>query len=196
MVKFHPVFVHFPVALLLLAGLMAFISLFAKAKKEEWKTALIKILIVGTAFAALAVISGLIEEESLKHNEAIHKILILHKYNGLGIFFFFSSILIWYFLRRKIMRNNEYAGWALSVSIGSVLMLWQGYLGGEMVYNHGAGVKPMEFLMEGKGGHDHKQKQEEKMKIEMNKKDVGKRGMNIRSADTVPDKKQLKDMKY
>ena len=171
----------------------------------------------------LAVISGLIEEDNLKHNDAIHKILILHKYNGLAILFFFSGIVIWYWLRRKIMSSKEYAGWAIGVFIGSVLMLWQGYLGGEMVYNHGAGVKPMEFMMESDKGHEHKHGHEEKMNEEpsmdmqghggenkhehkggeekmnmgMNKKDGGKKGMNGQSVqDTMPDKKQLKDMKY
>lgn len=155
MIKLHPAIVHFPMALLVLAGLLAVISVFAKAKKEEWKDALIKILVTGTAFAALAFITGLIEEDSLPHNDAVHQTMMIHKYNGLGIFFLFSGIVIWYWLRRKEMGSKEYKSWALSIMVGALLVLGQGYLGGEMVFTYGTGVKPVEEMMEGGVGHGH-----------------------------------------
>ncbi len=151
----HPAVVHFPIALLLLAGLLGALSVFYK--REFWKDLALKCLIVGVAFTPFAVLTGVIAEQNLQHNEAIHEILMIHKYNGFVILFLFQILLVWFWLRRKLFGNKEYIAWVFGLLIGNALILYQGYLGGEMVYTHGAGVKamPMEMGHENQLGHDH-----------------------------------------
>jgi uncharacterized membrane protein len=149
----HPALVHFPIALLLLAGVFGILSLFSK--RDFWKNLAVKSLVGGVIFFPLVVITGLIEEQNLEHNEAIHELLLIHKYLGISALFYYQIVLLWYWLRKKIAGNKEYIAWVLTLSLGSLLMGYQGYLGGEMVFKYGAGVKTMETGMKETGGHDH-----------------------------------------
>ena len=159
----HPAIVHFPIALLLLAGIFGTLSLFYK--REFWKDLTLKCLIVGVVFTPFAVLTGMLAEQNLQHNEAIHEILVIHKYIGFAILFLFQILLVWFWLRRKLFGNKEYVAWVFGLLAGNLLILYQGYLGGEMVYTHGAGVKAMQMEMgsENQSGHDHAGK-----KMEMN----------------------------
>ena len=198
----HPAIVHFPIALFFLAGLFSAISLFFK--REFWKDLAIKSLIVGVIFTPLAVLTGMIEEQNLKHNEGVHEILVIHKYNGIAILFYFQILLVWIWLRRKLIGSKEYIAWVFSLLLGNLSVLYQGYLGGEMVFNKGAGVKPMESLMETQPGHGHGGKKMEmndssKMK---NKHDEGgkhdeesMKGKDMKSMENMKDSKDMKNMK-
>src|SRR5207245_2915280 len=105
-IKLHPAIVHFPIALLLLACLFGGISLFVK--RDLWKDLMLKCFFIGLIFAPIAVITGLLEEQNLKHDEAIHKILIIHKYNGFITLFFFLALAVWFGVRKKNVENTEY----------------------------------------------------------------------------------------
>ncbi len=159
--ELHPAIVHFPIALLLLAGALGAVSLFYK--REFYKDLTLKCLIAGVVFTPFAVLTGMVAEQNLQHNEAIHEILIIHKYNGFVILFLFQILLVWFWLRRKLFGNIEYNAWVVGLLVGNLLIFYQGYLGGEMVYTHGAGVKAMEMGSENQSGHDHSGK-----KMEMN----------------------------
>ncbi len=158
----HPPIVHFPITLFLLAGLFGFISLFRK--RDFWKGLMLYSFIGGIIFAPLAVITGLIDEQSLAHNEDVHELMIIHKYNGLAILFFFQILAVWYWFRKIRMGNKEYILWVICLLAGNVSVAFQGYIGGEMVFGKGAGVKPMETYLDSggknEGGHQHNGKKE------------------------------------
>jgi uncharacterized membrane protein len=213
LIKLHPAIVHFPVALLFLAGAFGLISLFIK--RNFWKGLAINSLIFGTLLSLIAVLTGLIEEQILKHNDAIHKILVIHKLNGLVILFFSLILCLWLWFRRKSMSSKEYVLFAALLFIGSMLVTFQGYLGGKMVFEHGAGVKPMESLFESEEKTEHHKEKHSEAKKEMNKdskKDSIENHSNHRQAkdssvkkkpsgqqhnvDSAGRKKELKDMKY
>jgi uncharacterized membrane protein len=147
----HPVIVHFPIALLVVAALLATISLFIK--KESWKEWMFKNLVLGLAFVPLAIIAGIIEEQNLQHNEAIHSVLTIHKYNGFVVLIIYSILTIWFWRRKNSIQKKEYTAWVLCLLLATGLLSYQGYLGGKMVFDLGAGVKPMEASM--MKGHDH-----------------------------------------
>ena len=206
----HPAIVHFPIALFLLAGLFGAVSIFIK--RDFWRDMAVKSLIAGVIFSPLAIITGLVEEQNIAHNEAIHEIMVLHKFIGVAILFYYQGLLVWYWIRRKIIGNKEYITWAFCLLLGSLLTLYQGYLGGKMVFKEGAGVKPMESFMEPEAGHhhdggkmemndstDHKHAEESDHKMD-NMKDM--KGMNntkdMKGMDNMKDMKGMnntKDMK-
>ena len=158
----HPPIVHFPITLFLLAGLFGFISLFIK--REFWKSLMLKSFIGGIIFAPVAVLTGLIDEQNLAHNEDVHELLIIHKYNGIAILFFFQILAVWYWLRKVAMGNKEYFLWIFFLLAGNASVAYQGYLVGQMVFGKGAGVKPMETYLDSggknEGGHQHNGKKE------------------------------------
>lgn len=212
MIKIHPAIVHFPIAFLALAGLLAIISLFTKREiLKEW---VFKSLIAGLIFLPVAIIAGLIEENQLKHSEEIHAVLTIHKFNGFAILLLYLILAIWFWKRKKSMENTGYVVWVFFLFIGTILITYQGYLGGKMVFELGAGVKPMEEFM--KDDHDHGSKTNTSTTHEHDLeedpgdhsehdtisdshdhavKEPDKDSKDQSNADTLK-KKKLKDMKY
>ncbi len=152
MIKLHPAIIHFPIALLLLCALFGLASLLGK--RDMWKGLAFKALLGGVITAPLAVVTGFMEMQAM-HHESTDPMLTYHKYNGIAITLFFSALLLWYWLRKGITGNREYLIWVMCLLAGSGLVLLQGYLGGEMVYAKGMGVKPVEDSGMGHGGASH-----------------------------------------
>jgi uncharacterized membrane protein len=159
MTTIHPIFVHFPIALLLTATLISVLAVLFKNKREELKIVLYWILILGAISVLAALFSGLYEDERVVHDEAIHKIMEVHKLLGFIITTVFVLITIWFIIRKRKIRLRELTVMTLLLIGTSGVLVYSAYLGGEMVYEQGAGVKPMEkYMLEmhnGEGQHSH-----------------------------------------
>ena len=135
----HPVLVHFPIALIFMAVLCDLIGIIFK------KNPFIFTANILTAFAALgaiaAVTSGLLAEDSVWHPGAAHELLEAHETVGL----IFLGIVIVLAIFRFAVGERIYGSlsWiALIVGIiGAGVVSYGAYLGGEMVYTHGTGVR-------------------------------------------------------
>lgn len=211
MIKPHPAIVDFPVVLLSMAALFAVISLF---KKNDFvKRAAFWNLFLGVIGAIAAVLTGLIEEQNLIHNEEIHQILVKHKFNGFAIMILSQILLTWYWVRKNKFGRKEYILWVSLLVIAPVMIIYQGFLGGRMVYDEGAGVKPMELQLEkegespgshhhsdAQGGHEHNNHQDtsSSKKIQSVSGHEHNKGQDTTSSKkAAPEKKkELKDMKY
>jgi uncharacterized membrane protein len=216
MIELHPAIVHFPVTLITIAALFGAMSLFTK--KELFKEIAFWNLLLGVVGAIVAVLTGLIEEQNLAHNDEIHQVLVKHKFTGFGILILSLVLLTWIWVRKKKIGKGEYFAWVLFLVISTAAVFYQGFLGGKMVFEQGAGVKPMEQYMEQgrdstkpqshsnsghahgsaddisspdktKPQHDHSREPHE----HTNKQDTSKKQDTIQSKDK---KKKLKDMKY
>jgi uncharacterized membrane protein len=216
MIELHPAIVHFPVALLTIAAFFGVLSLFSK--KEFFKETAFWNLLIGVIGAIVAVLTGLIEEQILAHNDEIHRILVRHKFTGFGILIASFVLLIWVWVRKNKFGKGEYIAWVFFLVLGTAAVFYQGFLGGKMVFEQGAGVKPMEQNIEDEPGsgktHDHsssghghnnvantdstqKSKQDKTqhdhsspVHNDSNKQDTSKKQNNDEK------KKELKDMKY
>jgi uncharacterized membrane protein len=95
--------------------------------------------------AAAAVISGLIAEDSVWHIEPGHELLEDHETGAL----IFLGFLVMYTAFRLVFRKkiSENLGWLSLVLalIGSSIVGYVGYLGGEMVFHYGTGVQQAEI---------------------------------------------------
>jgi len=190
----HPAIVHFPVVLLLLTGLFGFISLFSK--REMWKNIMIKSLIGGIITSPIAIVTGFIEEQKMNH-AGVDEMLMIHKYNGLTIVFFFQLLFVWYWFRKLLMGNKEYKLWVICLLMGSCLVMLQGYLGGELVFSKGMGVKPVEESMEPSAGGHHgegeKKANDHEMKGQNSTKDKDK-NKKMQGMDEKKDNHDMKEM--
>jgi uncharacterized membrane protein len=152
----HPAIVHFPIAIFIVITLLAIISTFAQA--IFLKRTIFWLFIIAILSAVVAIITGLSEEETIPHNEAIHEIMEKHETNAFIISGFFVAMFLWFWTRSRIPVKKEYFVWVILMIVGCFFLAYQNYLGGEMVYGHGAGVQPMEKVLqleEDNSGHHH-----------------------------------------
>ena len=139
---YHPLFVHFPIALLVIAGIVALVNILQS--KYQLKNVILWNLTAGTLGAAIAVFSGFRDAGVIPHNETIHEILEVHEKIGIAIFVLSALLSIWFFIRRIKMKKIENILFVLVLWLGIGLVGYAGYLGGKMVYDNGAGIKPMQ----------------------------------------------------
>jgi len=153
--ELHPAIVHFPIALLTIAALFAVLSLFSK--KDLFKQVAFWNLLIGVIAGAVAVLTGLMEERDLVHTNAIHQVLEKHEFNGFAILIFSFALLTWIWVRKNKVGKGEYLNWVIGLVFLTASVFYQGYLGGKMVFEQGAGVKPMEIHLAGDSTskHDH-----------------------------------------
>ncbi|MEE4198676.1 MAG: DUF2231 domain-containing protein [Bacteroidales bacterium] len=154
MIPLHPIIVHFPVALLISALLFAVLALIVKTKGEKFKEVFKWNLFLGSFASLLAVISGLIEEKTLVHNDAIHEILKVHELLGYITTGIFVVLSLWLIIRNSKLKGTEIKLIILILFSGVVIMAYSAHLGGKMVYEQGAGVVPMEEIINDQT-HDH-----------------------------------------
>jgi len=153
MENIHPIFVHFPIALTFMALLFAFLAIIAPGKRELMKEMLMWTLLLGALAAIATAATGLYASNNIPHNEAIHKIMIVHKTYGIIIGTSFLVLSLWMILRRVKMRVGELVFLTVFLAALTGLTGYSASLGGEMVYEHGAGVVPMMEMMRSETHH-------------------------------------------
>ena len=154
MVPLHPLTVHFPVALLISSLIFAILSLIVKSKENMFIQLFKWNLFLGALASLVAVITGLIEETGLVHNETIHELLELHKIFGFIIAGVAVILSVWFIIRNSKLRGTELKVMILILAITVGTLGYSAHLGGKMVYENGAGVAPMEDLLSD-DEHDH-----------------------------------------
>jgi len=137
----HPLFVHFPIALLSLFFITDLLgSLFSKLAWRQFASGL---LYIGTASAIVTVIAGFQAAHAISHNNMVHTIMLRHQAFGLSV----TVIALILSLRRYFAADTFLAGKTighLSLSALLVILLTLGAdLGGLMVYQYGVAVKPI-----------------------------------------------------
>ena len=138
MPNIHPIIVHFPIALIVVVAICDLIGIIS-GKRSFILTANIVSIFAGIG-AVMAVISGLFAEKSVWHPGPAHELLETHEMFG---FIFLGVIIVTVIFRLaigdKIYDRFAWIGFVLAL-IASGIVGYGGYLGGEMVYTHGAGV--------------------------------------------------------
>lgn len=141
MENWHPLFVHFPIALLTLFFLLDVAgSVFGKA---DWRRMASWCLVGGAFFAGLTVVMGLLAAGSVAHGGDVHDIMSHHKRLGVSVFLLAGAMSVW-----RLLSKTEIKGAAntLNLLLGAVLiglLLFAADLGGLMVYGYGVAVEPM-----------------------------------------------------
>lgn len=149
---YHPMFVHFPIALLSVTAIIGLIDVFQK--KYDLKNVIKWNLIFAALGSLVAVITGFRDAGVIPHNLTIHLIMEQHEHIGVAVLVLSVLLSAWIILRSSKMKKAEHLIFVLMLWAGLVLVSYNGYLGGKMVFDNGAGIKPMQktFLLE---DHDH-----------------------------------------
>lgn len=136
----HPVVIHFPIALLVLsvaADFFGYIFQSASLQNTGWWS------LVGAAIgAAVAVAAGLYDMNREEIKPEAHSQVHKHMKVGYVVLAVIAGLTIWRWL---IYANNDFAlNWLYLILAILILglTLFQGWLGGELVFAYGVGVAP------------------------------------------------------
>ncbi len=138
----HPKIVHFPIAMLFLAGVCYLLHLFIKNQHLDRFGFFLHL--GGTLATVAAIFSGNYAESSIVQTEAIHHIVEEHEFLGMLTGWSFGLLLVWAYLRQKTRFLIERIAFIVIFVLGLGVLTIGAAHGGELVYDHGAGVKPME----------------------------------------------------
>jgi len=144
--NFHPLVVHYPMALL--SGAAAIYAISWAARRELWAWTGLWILGLGTVGAALAVWTGLRAGESVMLAPAVRdRILAHHKHYMLASFGLSVVLSAWALAARPMPRRGRLAFFTLLLLMVALIAKGADY-GAWMVYGYNAGgslPQPIEF---------------------------------------------------
>lgn len=149
----HPLFVHFPIALLTLFFLIDFSgSLF---RIDTWRQTASWFLYLGTIAALTTVAMGLQAAATVPHGAAAHEIMMQHKMYGFSIAGLSVFLSLW-----RLLAGGYIRGLANVLNLGlaallCILITLSADLGGLMVFKYGVGVSTHRPSVSSSTQHEH-----------------------------------------
>jgi len=144
MLDIHPFVIHFAIALLVVSVLFDIIAV--STNRPHFETAGWWNLFLGFFAALFAVITGLYAKNSAFITPDTKTLLTYHQYLGIATAVIFTGLFIWRSGMNRVIQP-KWRGLYLSISVlGVVVLLTVGFIGGLMVYEHGANVDPVKSL--------------------------------------------------
>jgi uncharacterized membrane protein len=136
-VNYHPIFVHFPIALWLAALLFELLALGAKG--EEMHRTACWLLYLGTLAGVVTVLTGLLAEDAVPLGPA-RAVMEFHEEMMLVTFFLAVALSLFALLsRRRLAGRLRRVFLAGLIALGVLLTIGAGR-GAEMVYQYGVSV--------------------------------------------------------
>lgn len=136
----HPMLVHFPIALLFVS-----VALDAYGRLTDSKTfapAAYLLLALGVGSGILALIAGNFAEEVAEEAGVPESLIESHETIATVTLAIFGALLLYRFVRRYMDQPDLDRAYLVAAFLGLGSLAATGYLGGQLVYQHGAGVDP------------------------------------------------------
>ena len=175
--NWHPILVHFTIALLSVSVVLFLAESFVR----KWKLHIQLVTVarwnlwLGSLAAIATVIAGFDAFNSVAHgSEAQHLAMLDHRNWALSTAALFIVLAIWSLsssLRGKAdFRRSKNLVFVSLMAVAGLMLTATGYKGAELVYRHGLGVIPMQVGMTAGHNHSHggaEQGEGHDMKIDM-----------------------------
>ena len=149
---FHPLSVHFPIALLLAAFLFKLVSFWSK--KSMWKEAGSLLLLFGVFGIWISIYTGNLANGIVARKICDPTVLKDHQNFAYTTAWIFSGALLLdsliNFIKKEFLKNRLYKLLlVVLLTVGSGFLTYVGHLGATLVYQQGAGVyQPSEDCVE------------------------------------------------
>lgn len=151
--NWHPIFVHFTVALLSLSvGLSVVTQFMNGVLKEQWQMVMRWCLWFGVGFTVLTGATGLYAYNTVAHDTPSHLAMTEHRNWAIATITLFVVLAIWsaMWIRQKKALNIAFI---VAMVVSGAVLASTAWHGGELVYRYGLGVMS---LPKAEGdGHDH-----------------------------------------
>jgi len=135
----HPVFVHFTVALLVTGGLVESVGILARRPAAERFGSVL--VLAGTVSLLPTLVTGALAAKVLEVRGEAALVLAGHETRGWVLAGWFVALVFWKAWFRGALPGAQRTAYAVLLVVGVVLVLWNGLVGGELVYVHGVGVR-------------------------------------------------------
>lgn len=153
--NWHPIFVHFTIALLLLSVTLYVVTLFVNQPLAgQWLIVARWSLWFGAAISVLTLAAGLHAFNTVSHDDPSHAAMIEHRNWALATLGVFFVLAIWSALR---VRTGREVGklFIPAMLIGGLLLISTAWHGAELVYRHGLGVMSLPKVSDHSHEEDH-----------------------------------------
>lgn len=154
--NWHPLFVHFAVALLSMSTLF-FVALKIPAMQSfngQLKILAYWNLWFGTGFAIVTAIAGWFAYNSVAHDTPSHEAMTDHRNWALATLSVYIVIALWSLKQFKGIKSASIT-FTIAIILASALLVSTGWRGSEVVYRYGLGVMSLPKV-EGEGhAHEH-----------------------------------------
>ncbi len=138
----HPRFVHFPIALLLVGAAFVAGGLLRPGATERWLWAGRWLIFLGWIGVIVAGITGLVDQSQASDTPAVRDTINLHITAGIALLIVFGLALYWPLKDKRLWRAGSRPWSYLALLLlGVLLVLVEGWLGGQLVYTLGVGVR-------------------------------------------------------
>ncbi len=154
----HPLFVHFPIALLLIAVYLFFAGIVFR--KDEFLISAKWNLLLGSIFGIITVITGFLAESTLPHNQEIHQAMEIHEKIMITTVILALGLAGYLFYKKDLACVREQVFFRIGLIIMAVLLAVGADYGGKMVFKYGAGTE-LFIKANPDAGHDHDHEQGE-----------------------------------
>lgn len=153
--NWHPVFVHFTVALLSLAALLSVVTPFIQTSlKEQWHTVTLWSLWFGAGFTVITALTGLYAYNTVAHDVPSHAVMTDHRNWAIATITLTLCMAIWSALR--VRRKRELGVWfVVGMVVTGGMLVGTAWRGGEVVYRYGVGVMSLPQTEGADSGHGH-----------------------------------------
>ncbi len=151
--NWHPIFVHFTVALLSLSVILFVVSNFVSGTlREQWLIVARWSLWFGAGITLLTGLAGLDAYNTVAHDTASHEAMTEHRNWAITVIILFPLLAAWV---AWCMRSGKSLGkgFIALMLVGGVLLLSTAWHGGEVVYRYGLGVMSLPDV----DSHEHVQ---------------------------------------
>lgn len=157
--NWHPVFVHFTVALLSIAVLLSLVTQFMSPSKirEQWQLVAQWNLWLGAGITVFTVAAGVVAYNTVAHDTPSHEAMTEHRNWALVTAALFFALAIWSWLRARAAKPMS-GVFLIGLLIGGGLLASTAWHGGEAVYRFGLGVMSLPKADDhnhAAAGHEH-----------------------------------------
>jgi len=153
--NWHPIFVHFTVALLSISALLLIVARFVpEPLAQQWSIAGRWCLWLGAGFAIITVAAGLYASNTVAHDNPSHAAMEVHETLAISTLVTFLILATWaaWKVRKGVSEALRNGLFLLLLAAGVGLLITTAWHGGELVYRYGLGVQS---LPQPENGHDH-----------------------------------------